>query len=190
MYSSGLVTEDLKYTSFRLSTLLALATGQRVQTLSLIKCLNIKELNSGIKIYIPEPIKTSGPNRKQPCLDLPNFSEDPSLCVASLVRQYLKLTKDLRSPDQDQLFITFKKPHKPASKQTISRWIKTILKAAGVDTSIFTAHSTRHASTSAALRLDIIKKSASWSKDSSTFAKFYNRPLQNCENLLTAVFST
>ncbi|KYB24806.1 hypothetical protein TcasGA2_TC032277 [Tribolium castaneum] len=52
---------------------------------------------------------------------------------------------------------------------------------AGINTSIFSAHSTRHASSSAALRkgisLDVIHKTAGWSEKSQTFAKTYNLPL-------------
>ncbi|KAH9635903.1 hypothetical protein HF086_002463 [Spodoptera exigua] len=61
------------------------------------------------------------------------------------------------------------------------------LNEAGIDTSVFTAHSTRHASTSAASRaglgIDLIRRTAGWSGTSSTFAKFYNRPIT--ENPLT-----
>ncbi|CAG5009444.1 unnamed protein product [Parnassius apollo] len=43
------------------------------------------------------------------------------------------------------------------------------------------SHSTRHAATSAAnradLNLDLIRKTAGWSNNSETFARFYNRPL-------------
>lgn len=49
----------------------------------------------------------------------------------------------------------------------------------GIDTNIFTAHSTRHASTSNAhknvVSLDLIRKTAGWSDSSSVFARFYQR---------------
>ena len=55
------------------------------------------------------------------------------------------------------------------------------IKNTDVDTSVFTAHSTRHASTSAAKRrgvdLDLIRKTAGWTKNSQTFARFYNREI-------------
>lgn len=73
----------------------------------------------------------------------------------------------------DLLLLTIKKPHKSATTQTISRWIKKGLNAAGVDVSKFSAQSTRHASTSAALRLGVnintIKESADWSVKTDTF---------------------
>ena len=48
------------------------------------------------------------------------------------------------------LIIRYVKPHKPVSSETISRWIKDELSKAGVDTSVFKAHSCRSASSSKA----------------------------------------
>lgn len=108
------------------------------------------------------------------------------------MKKYQDITKDLRTPDCDILFLTYKKPHGPATKQTLSRWVKDTLRAADVDTSVFTAHSTRHASTSAALRkglsYETIRTSAGWSKESSIFAQFYNRPISETDSFLQTVF--
>ena len=73
-------------------------------------------------------------------------------------------------------FIGLQSPHKPASKDTISRWIKWTLAAAGIDTSASTAHSTRGASTPSAKQrhtpIHVILQAAGWSTE-STFTKFY-----------------
>ncbi|PZC73632.1 hypothetical protein B5X24_HaOG209006 [Helicoverpa armigera] len=65
------------------------------------------------------------------------------------------------------------------STQTLSRWIKDTLSLSGVDVSIFSAHSTRHAATSRARRagvsVDQIRRTAGWSANSATFANFYDR---------------
>ena len=42
--------------------------------------------------------------------------------------------------------ITHGKPHKPAHKDTIARWIKERMKLAGIDTNTFKSHSCRSAS--------------------------------------------
>lgn len=178
------VQEDtLKNISSKLATLLLLATGHRVQTISLIKISNIIKSKYGIQILIPDLIKTSNSHNKQPCLAIPFFNQNPKLCVASLLIKYIEMTKDIRKDDADFLFLTFKQPYKCASKDTISRWIKETLQRSGVDTSVFRPHSTRHASSSAALRQGIsienIRQAASWSENSSTFYKFYNRPVSS-----------
>ena len=63
---------------------------------------------------------------------------------------------------------------------TIARWLKTILKRAAIDTSIFTAHSFRSAVTSAAhfkgASICDIMKLADWSSP-SMFNKFYKKPI-------------
>lgn len=185
---------SLKMLSYKLTTLLTLATGQRLQTIALIKCNNIQFSDSGAKIFIPDLIKTSRPGSMQPFLDLPTLTSKPRLCVASTLRNYITRTQDLRDPSSDQLLLTFNKPYGPASKQTLSRWVKNTLAAAGVDVTLFKPHSTRHSATSAALRnglsLDTIRTSASWSAKSSTFARVYNRPLHQPDSFLSAVINT
>nr|CAH7744532.1 unnamed protein product [Callosobruchus chinensis]CAH7758162.1 unnamed protein product [Callosobruchus chinensis]CAH7759504.1 unnamed protein product [Callosobruchus chinensis] len=90
-------------------------------------------------------------------------------------------TEQLRNSQTNNLLITFKKPYKNASSQSISRWVKCMLKLCGIDTDIFTAHSTRHAATSAAalkgISIDTIRCSAGWSEKSQVFGRFYNRPI-------------
>ncbi|CAH2013630.1 unnamed protein product [Acanthoscelides obtectus] len=185
--------KDLRSVSCKLVVLLVLATGQRIQTVALIRCPNIKFSTSGADIQIPDFVKTSGPKTLQPKLSLPYFHECPNLCVASCLHQYLELTKPLRPADCDKLFLTFNKPHGPATKQTLSRWVKNTMAKAGIDTNMFKPHSSRHASTSCALRqgvhIDAICRSAGWSQDSQTFARFYNRPLVEKDNYLTSVLN-
>lgn len=111
------------------------------------------------------------------------FKNNKQLCVASTLKSYLSKTEILRNRLTNNLFTTCKKPYKNASSQTLSRWVNYILHKSGVDTRIFTAHSTRHAATSAAARkgvsIDVIRRSAGWSEKSGTFARFYQIPLQD-----------
>jgi len=178
--------------SLKTVTLLALATAHRVQTFASIKLQNIKSNDSKIEIFISEQIKTSGPGRFQPYLILPRFLDQKNICAARALEEYISRTEKLR--DSDFLFIGIAKPHKPVGSQTISRWIRTTLQKAGIDTSIFGAHSCRHASTSAAKRagisVDEIRSRAGWSKSSNVFAKFYDRPCHAGQNFAQAVFST
>lgn len=178
----------------KLVTLLALITGHRMQTISKIKISNIFVKKEIVEIRIDDKIKTSARNKEQPLLIIPFFVQNPKLCVASLIETYIVRTEKLREPDDDYLFLTFKKPYHTATTQSISRWVKTTLSQCGVDTNIFTAHSTRHASTSAAWRngasIESIRTAAGWSERSSVFAKFYNKPLtSSCTTFANAVLS-
>lgn len=166
----------------KLVALIALSTAQRVQTLSLIRLSNVKINASNVEIVVDDLIKTSAPGRTMPRLIIPFFPHKVQICPAKTLCAYVEATSNFRClPHTERLILTTKKPVHNASASTIARWIKRVLTDSGIDTTIFSAHSTRHATTSAASRrgisIDIIKKSAGWSDDSLVFAKFYNRPL-------------
>ena len=55
------------------------------------------------------------------------------------IQEYITRTKPLRK-DETQLLISFVKPHKAVSKDTIGRWTESVLANAGIDTSQFGAH--------------------------------------------------
>lgn len=171
---------SLKDLSHKLIILLALITGHRLQTFSLISIDNIRETEDYIEIKIDKSIKTSKSGRSQLVLTIPFYKEDPKVCVASVLKQYLDRTRKLRN-DIKELFISFKRPHKSVGSQTLSHWIKDVSKQCNIDVNIFSSYSTRHAATLAANRkgldITIIKKTAGWTEKSETFAKFYNLPL-------------
>lgn len=169
---------DLEILTKKLVTLLALVTAQRVQTLQHILINNITIKTNNVSIKIPDILKTSRLGAKQPDLVIPSYTIKPEICPVNTLINYLNRTKILRG-NTKRLFISFKKPYKSISSQTLSRWIKDTLFESGIDTSVFSAHSTRHASTSNAKKLgvhiDLIKNTAGWSGNSKVFAKFYNR---------------
>lgn len=171
---------DLQKATKKLVTILALTTGHRVQTLSLIKIQNIKFTSDGIQITITDTIKTSSRNSLHPILQLKVYKNNLEICPVTIIKTYLKMTEPIRQ-NMEHLVLTFKRPYKNASSQSISRWIKSVLGEAGIDINMFSAHSTRHAATSAAnragLSIDLIRKTAGWSKNSEIFARFYNRPM-------------
>lgn len=186
---------SLEKLSKKCVTLLALATAHRVQTLSKINIKNIEIFDTKISIKIPDPLKTSRPGFKQPILTLPFFNERPEICPSRTLISYLEKTKSLRRSIVT-MFVSFRKPHNAVSAQSLSRWIKSVLKDSGIDVSIFTAHSTRHAATSRArqcgVSVDLIRNTAGWSGSSDTFGKFYNKtvmPHNGPVALATAVLS-
>lgn len=137
---------SLEQLSLKFTTLPALITGHRIQTLSLIEVNQIRKINNQFEIQIPARIKTSGPTRKQPLLVIPTYIKDTNICAASALESYINRTKNLRGKVEGLLIkILIKKPHKAIGTQTLSRWIKEVLKRSGVDTNIFSAYSTRHA---------------------------------------------
>lgn len=176
--------------SKKLIILLALGTGQRVQTLASLRLSQII-LTDKLVIRFPDRIKTSAPGRPQPFFSFSPFKNNENICIYNLVKHYLQVTKHVRDPSCDAFFISFAPPHKAVGHQTISRWLKSGLSECGVDTNLFASHSTRHAATSVAayrgVPLDIIKRAAGWSGASRTFARFYNRPIINQEEFTETV---
>lgn len=187
-------TLPLERLSRKCATLLALATAHRVQTLNKILLCNIESQSSQIIIKIPDLVKTSRAGDNQPLLRIPFFTDKTNICPATTLLCYINKTASLRQ--DENLFIAFKKPYKAVTTQSVSRWIKATLKDCGVDVTIFTAHSTRHASTSKAyhkgVNVDVIRRTAGWSGNSTTFGKFYNRIVHSSVNqtsLASAVFN-
>ena len=75
------------------------------------------------------------------------YPKDKKLCIISHLQEYLKRTTPFRK-DSKQLLLSYVKPHGPVRKDTISRWCKSVLSSAGIDTSKFKDHITRAASSS------------------------------------------
>ena len=172
---------SLKQLTLKLCLLLALVTAQRAQTLHLLSLDNLRLNENSATFYVPDLLKQSRPGSHGLSLKFRAFSPDSRLCVVHYLRSYIRRTKLLRN-DERRLFISYTKPHCVVSSQTISRWIKTLLSAAGIDTSIYKPHSTRSAATSAASRANVpiahILNQAGWSNE-RTFQQFYHKPLKN-----------
>lgn len=185
----NLSLEDL---TNKLVILLAIGTAHRVQTLSLIDLNELKITETGIDIRINKPIKTTKHGTAEPSFFIPYFERSPELCLASTIIHYINVTEGIRK-DNKSLILCIKKPHRAATAQTISRWIRAFLRACGIGEE-YSSHSTRHASASAALKkgidVSIIKSTAGWSENSLVFAKFYNRPIEiDRGSYVTAVLS-
>lgn len=182
---------DLKDLTLKLVILMALLSGQRVQTLHMIRLENMLRGKQGVTITFSDLLKTSRPGKHQKQIFLAAYPPDRRLCIMTVLKEYDKRTEELRKGQlHDKLLISFVKPHKPVTAATIARWIKTVLKAAGIDMSIFTAHSTRSAATSAAARASVpittILDTAGWF-NCNTFNKFYNKPVTTRNSFSLAI---
>ena len=90
------------------------------------------------------------------------FPESPSICPVLTLKAYLDRTVHLRHADAINLLISQRKPHKSVTSQTLALWMKNIMAAAGIDTTVFKQHSTCGAS---AAWLEM-RKSSDFQKDS------------------------
>ena len=98
-------------------------------------------------VTIREVLKHTKAGKHQAPLELCAYPNDKRICVLECLQEYIKRTATLRG-EESQLLVSFVKPHKAATNDSIARWVKSILKKAGIDTDKFTCHSTRAALTS------------------------------------------
>ena len=153
-----------------------------MQTVHLISLSDIHFPDDGCTIHITEKLKQSRPGFHPQPLQLPYYAEDKTLCVVTCLREYIDRTAEFRSEGErsDKLLLCYQQPHRPATKDTIARWLKIVLIHAGITS--FAPHSFRGASSSAMLKSDVAVQDmltvAGWSKV-STFKRFYNKPLEN-----------
>ena len=96
------------------------------------------------QIFVPELLQQSRPGHHLDPMVLLTYP-DQEICVVGHLEQYIEKTKDLRK--EQNLFVSFVKLHKRITTSTVSRWCVTLLKNAGVDTTVFGSHSNRSAST-------------------------------------------
>ena len=148
----------LKELSLKLVVLLCLVSGgQRMQTMHLINLKNIKYVGKQVFIPIMQKIKQSKPGNHIYSLSFKTYPRDTKLCAVAHLKRYIELTQDLRS--SDKLFISCTKHHQAISRDTISRWCKTVTELSGIDIQKYSTHSTRSAASSKAKSMGMLLKS-------------------------------
>ena len=189
--------KDLGYNEFlslkdltqKLAILLMLLSGQRKNTLTSFSIH--MDLTEEYCIFYPcKLLKHSGPNRLNDKFVYEAFKADIKLCPVNLLHEYCTRRRNL-DINHNALFFTYGKPYREPSSDTVARWVKDIMQKSGINTNVFTPHSCRSASTSAAktagASMETILKHGTW-KNENTFTKFYHRQLkdivENIDNLL------
>lgn len=166
---------SLKLLTYKLAMLVALLSGQRCQTIHALSLDYMSISDTRCTFFVNTILKHTHQGAHQKPVEFVAYPDDTQLCIVSTLKDYLSRTRLLRKSCK-QLFISFQAPHRGVSVDTISRWLRTVLQHADIDTKVFTAHSTRSASTSAAkqdnIPISIIMAAAGWSR-ASTFANYY-----------------
>ena len=179
-YLASLVSDslDFKMLSLKCVTLLTILSGQRVSTLHKFRLSHMQTTDSMTVFQISDLLKHSRPHNRAQAITYRAYPHDRNLCPVRTVSLYLLRRGAL--PANDAFFLCHRKPHGPASIDTLARWVKTTLTLAGIDTSVFGAHSCRAASTSQAFRkgvaLSEILAAGQWNRQTNFF-KFYCRDI-------------
>ena len=165
---------DIQKLTQKLVMLMTLISGgQRPQTIYSIRVSDIKILDNKVVIPIMSLIKQTKPTKHMAPLCFQIYNKEPPNWVSK------KKKKSYR--DRDKLFLTCIKPYRAASKDTISRWCKSVIKESGISIHSYTSHSSRaeassYVKTRGASFCTIIL-SAGW-KSEKTFAQFYKKQIE------------
>ena len=172
-------TLHIKKLSFKLVMLLLLVTSQRGQTVVNLDVRDMDVLEDKVVFKMRKLLKHNRVGDPLDSIILRNFLECKRLCVVRCLKAYLIKTQLVRG--HSQLLLSYVRPFRPISRDTLARWTLGVMQMAGIDTSKYRSHSTRGASTSAAKRLgvpiNLIMRQASW-RSAKSFANFYDKALE------------
>ena len=165
--------------------ILALTRPSRSADLVRLDLRYCRHTPEGVVFQEPGLAKQSRQGKPRVEFFFPAFPSNSRLCPQQTLRAYKQRTESFRTggnEEQTRLFLAVVRPHKPVCSSTLARWLKSLLDKAGIDTSIFKAHSTQSAAASAAANTGIttsdILKAADWSSETA-FTKFYYKPLRS-----------
>ncbi len=179
---------SLKQLSLKLVTLLALCQPKPISELAAFDLRIVEKSHSRWVFHLAHMMKTQKVGALPDRTIYANFPADPLLCPVVTLASYLARMPPVRGTSTSALFFSYRAPHKPISSQTISRWLTTSMATAGIDTSVFKAHSTQSASSSKAVAtgfpISRVLEAGCWSDKSNTFAHFYH-----CTSTYASAFS-
>jgi site-specific recombinase XerD len=164
--------------SHKTAFLLAGKGIMRSSDLARISFSSIRFNNTQVTFMVKQPKESniSEPHRLvQLACTLPRSS-----CAVCTLRIYLARTNEHRDDicNRDHLFLSYDGSFTPVSSQRLAKWIVNVLQRAGIDTSIFKAHSVRSASATQLINqgvtVDQVMRQAHW-RSRSVFTKFYDR---------------
>ena len=168
---------SLKDLTLKVLMLLLLFTGQRGQSIHLMTLSAMKRTESLCQFQILNHTKTSKPGHSSTSITISEFEQDRRICPLTALQEYLDRTQGLRNGEQC-LFISYVKPHRAVSRDTISRWAKSVLESSGIDSHKFSAQQKD-------VPLDVILAHVGW-RSAETFRKFYDKPVTPANNIMAS----
>lgn len=167
--------------SQKLLMLLLLLGAQRLNTIKHF-CIDRMIVNNISIAFSPDKVlKHSRQGRKLDTFEYRSYPKNPKICVIECIKEYLTRRSKYVNADIKELIITTRKPFRPASLDTMRRWVKAIFTTTNIHN--FTPHSCRAAATSKAksinVDIDEILKRGCW-KNRQNFFKFYDKEIRDC----------
>ena len=173
---------DLPITTLtkKCAMLLALSGSKRPSDLRALGIRFKKHIPEGVTFQFATLTKTRSSMHSMEFF-FPSFTHNKTLCPVACLDSYVERSKAWRGVGNrpQPLFLSFQASHKPVSSTTIGRWLKDVIRKAGIDVDTFKALSTRGAASSAArdrgVSIQETLQTADWTRE-TTFNRFYYRP--------------
>ena len=131
---------NLKLMSHKLTILLALASTARASEINKLDLHYMCDKGDHIIFKIPVSTKTSKVGKALAELTFTQLN-DSELCVVKCLRQYIKITSNLRLEDDDinpnWLILSLIKPHNLITTTTLAHWLNFMIIESRLDTSHF-----------------------------------------------------
>uniref|UniRef100_A0A914W9P3 Tyr recombinase domain-containing protein n=1 Tax=Plectus sambesii TaxID=2011161 RepID=A0A914W9P3_9BILA len=167
-----------KLLSLKLTMLLALCSPKWLSEVANLWLSCMRTFDDRVVFTLPGMNKNRGSRPPHEAI----YTQHPEtlLCPVHTLSDYIARTSGWRGTT-DKLLLSYVGRHQAIGPASVTRWICTMLSMSGVDTR-FTAHSMRSAATSKAARAGLsaaqIMAAANWSPGSTTFARFYLKPIR------------
>ena len=116
------------------------------------------EADENAHTFIPiELQKHSRPSHRDTPIRFVAYKINVNLCPVTTLKEYLKRRERTSTINITQkLFVTHRKPIREAHKETLSRWVKEVMKNAGINVNMFKNHSCQSTSSSAAKKAGVL----------------------------------
>ena len=137
---------SLRILTYKTVMLVSLANIPRASDIVGLKINRMSSLPESLVFFFDDPRKherersSNFRSKAKDPLEIYNFEEDMDLCPVTFLNHYVERTSVFRK-NENQIFLALPRPHNKVKSETVGRWIKEILKRAGIDIDKFTAHS-------------------------------------------------
>ena len=134
-----LETLEMKHLAFKTVALVGLVSAQRSQALAVLTLKDMSVSKDGTRFCVSRLLKTSRPGKSSTPIMVPKNTSNGRLCPLTTLQTYISRTESVRnSIGIDSIFISLCSPFKAVGSSSLSRWLKTVLSLAGIDSSVYT----------------------------------------------------
>ena len=108
----------LKHLSLKVTFLLGLLSGQRCQTIHLLRIDHMDESETKYVFPVYNKVKQTRPGKHIKPLEFIMYPNDEKLCVVTHLKEYINRTSQIRNSCK-QLLISYIRPHGPVKKSSV-----------------------------------------------------------------------